>query len=129
MRSIISLLVLILWIVSCQNKSQQTEIMVPVEKVDSTKIEYIMGHFEPSEHEDFVLIPTENASREGLYLRKETLSDYIRMYNHAAADGISFTIRSATRNFDYQKGIWERKWTGQTILSDGTSAAEIEVKA
>ena len=129
MRSIISLVVLILWMVGCQNKSQHIEIMVPVEKIDSAKIEYIMGHFEPSEHEDFVLIPTEYASREGLYLRKETLLDYIRMHNHAAVDGISFTIRSATRNFEYQKGIWERKWTGQTILSDGTSAAEIEAEA
>jgi len=34
-----------------------------------------------------------------------------------------FDPKSATRNFDYQKGIWERKYTGATKLSDGTNVA------
>ena len=43
---------------------------------------------------------------------------------HAAAqkEGINLVIRSAARNFDYQKGIWERKWNGETILSSGENA-------
>jgi len=45
------------------------------------------------------------------------------MYNAAKADGIDLVVRSATRNFSYQRGIWERKWSGKTKLSDGVNAA------
>ncbi|MEM9545022.1 MAG: M15 family metallopeptidase [Bacteroidota bacterium] len=86
--------------------------------------DYCMGKFEPVNHEDFELIPTQYADRGGLYLRKDVLEAYIKMYNAAKKDGIALQIRSATRNFNYQKGIWERKWTGATKLSDGTNAAK-----
>jgi LAS superfamily LD-carboxypeptidase LdcB len=32
------------------------------------------------------------------------------MYEAALKDGLTLTILSATRNFDAQKAIWERKW-------------------
>ncbi len=86
--------------------------------------DYVMGNFEPKSHENFQLIDTKYADREGLYLRKETLEDFIKMWGAAKTDGVNLIIKSATRNFDYQKGIWERKWTGQTELSDGTKASD-----
>src|SRR5690625_6663701 len=32
---------------------------------------------------------------------------------------IVFQIRSATRNFEYQKSIWERKWNGESPIENG----------
>ena len=85
--------------------------------------DYCMGRFEPKNNSDFELIPIKYADRKGMYLRKDVLAAFIQMYDAAEKDGISLQIRSATRNFDYQKGIWERKWTGATTLSDGTNVA------
>lgn len=86
--------------------------------------DYVMGNFEPKGHEDFQLIDAKYADREGLYLHKQALEDFKKMWNAAKADGVNLIIKSATRNFSYQKGIWERKWTGQTELSDGTKASD-----
>ncbi|HUR31432.1 MAG TPA: M15 family metallopeptidase, partial [Saprospiraceae bacterium] len=38
--------------------------------------------------------------------------------------GIRLQIRSATRNFNYQKGIWEAKWTGAKLIEGGENLAE-----
>ena len=85
-----------------------------------------MGRFNPEEHPDFEQIDSIYADRSGLFLHKEAYSAFIRMWNHAKDDGVNLVIRSATRNFDYQKGIWERKWMGQTRLEIGVHANEIE---
>ena len=74
---------------------------------------YLMGKFNPAKHEAFVKVPKKYANRSGYYLRKETLNAYIKMYKAARKDGVKLIIRSATRNFNYQKGIWERKWRKQ----------------
>lgn len=73
--------------------------------------EYLLGKFEPSAHPDFVVLTTREANRGGLYLRREARDAFLEMQGAAAKDGISLIIISATRNFDYQKGIWERKWS------------------
>ncbi len=86
---------------------------------------YLVGKFDPAEHVDFVEVSKDHADRAGLYLRKDTYDAFKRMYKQALRDSITLVIRSATRNFDQQKDIWERKWTGQTILSSGQSAADI----
>ncbi|MEL6389252.1 MAG: D-alanyl-D-alanine carboxypeptidase family protein [Bacteroidota bacterium] len=86
---------------------------------------YVMGHFDPADHPDFAAIPTSLADREGLFLRKEVLDAFIQMHDTALDAGHKMFIRSATRNFDYQKGIWTRKWSGETGLSDGTRASAI----
>ncbi len=86
--------------------------------------DYAMGNFDPKSHKDFQVIEGQYADREGLYLHKQTLSDFIRMWEAARADGVDLVIKSATRNFNYQKGIWERKWNGETQLSDGTKASD-----
>jgi len=44
------------------------------------------------------------------------------MRTHAMADGIELRILSATRNFEYQKGIWERKW--QKLSMEGNKDPE-----
>lgn len=87
-------------------------------------VDYIMGHFEPAQHPDFTKIENRYADREGLYLRKDAYTAYLKMYEAAQAEGIRLVIRSATRNFDYQKGIWEAKWNGRRKLSNGQDASQ-----
>jgi len=58
----------------------------------------------------YIRIPDSLTSKRGIYLHKDALAAYLRMYNYAKKDSIDLTILSAGRNFDYQKGIWERKW-------------------
>lgn len=99
------------------------EMKVKKSKLPAADLDYIMGKFDPSKHKDFVVIPRKYADREGMYLRKRALVSFIKMRDAAAERGIIMEIKSATRNFDYQKGIWERKYTGATILSDGTNVA------
>lgn len=129
---------LLMFLVACkndQNPAQESKISnktAPIIKQEvkmETRLknldtDYCMGRFEPKSHADFKLIPAKYADRKGLYLRKEVLTSFVDMYEAAKKDGIHLKIRSATRNFNYQKGIWERKWTGATTLSDGTNVAK-----
>lgn len=73
---------------------------------------YLMGKFDPTQDERFTKIPSPYAKRE-LYMRKEALESFQKMYAAAKADGINLVILSATRPFDVQKTIWEAKWTGK----------------
>ncbi len=74
---------------------------------------YLMGKFNPSKHPAFAKVPRKYASRSGFYLREEALDAYKKMAKAARKEGVKLIIRSATRNFDYQKRIWERKWRAQ----------------
>ncbi len=51
-----------------------------------------------------------------MYLRKETLTAFIKMAEKAKEDGVVLKIISATRNFNYQKSLWDKKWTGYTLV-------------
>lgn len=91
--------------------------------VPNTPASYLMGKFDPASKTGFVRIPRKYADRSGLYLREEALEKFIKMRTAAKKAGVHLVIRSATRNFDYQKGIWERKWLGKTKLSNGINVA------
>ena len=93
-------------------------------EVLAVPLDFLMGKFDPTKHSGFGEIPEEYADRPGLYLRKEALDAFIRMSDAARKENIQLQIRSATRNFDYQKRIWEAKWKGETTLSDGTNVAK-----
>jgi len=129
----------ILLIISCGQKSTQsnakTDIIPVVESVATPKtiqsvdmkgldIDYCMGKFEPNSHKDFIAIPLKYADRKGMYMRTDAFNAFEKMFADALKDGVKFQIRSAARNFSYQKGIWERKWTGATKLSDGTDVSK-----
>ena len=73
-------------------------------------VDYLMGKFEPSQHPDFVLIESKYATKQGMYLRKEAYEAFKKMAVAAEKEDVVLTIISATRNFEYQKGIWEGKW-------------------
>ena len=95
-----------------------------IEKTPTT-IEYITGKFEPKFHPDFTYVDKKYAERDSLLLRKETYEAFKKMYAAAAKEGIKLTIISATRNFNYQKGIWEHKWADLSkTIADPTARAK-----
>ncbi|MFK7932906.1 MAG: M15 family metallopeptidase [Saprospiraceae bacterium] len=138
MRLVVLSLLLLLIFASCQTEQEPVKVIgaVPiqsdyttpvmdkdtnvvskvVEEVTTSKytLEELMGKFNPSEHSDFVKMDNKYTDKPDLYLRKAAYADYQKMHAAAKAEGINLIIRSATRNFNYQKGIWERKWTGKT---------------
>lgn len=76
---------------------------------------YFLGHFEPKMHPDFVQIDSMYCYRE-LYMIEEAYQAFVEMAKAALADSVHLKIISATRNFDYQKSLWENKWTGKTLV-------------
>lgn len=85
-------------------------------------MEYLTGKFDPARHVDFIKIDPQYADRGGMYLRKDAYDAFIEMHRAAAKDGINLVIRSATRNFEAQKGIWEAKWNGSRKIENGKDA-------
>ena len=81
---------------------------------------YLTGKFDPAQREYFILLPTDHTtierSKDKIYLRKEAYGAFLNMREAALQGGIDLKIASATRNFDYQKKIWNNKWTGYTIV-------------
>lgn len=132
------LMLIAMILIACQGgddrKADAAEIYVPPNvlaiSVDSTPMEwdlwpvdtsvrYITGNFEPANDTVFTLIDRQYADRTGMYIRKDTYKAFLAMDSAAKQEGIKLQIRSATRNFDYQKSLWEKKWTGQTPIENG----------
>jgi len=121
------MLLVISHLCACNQKNKEVQDQ-PIEQEAMPKwitSTYVMGKFDPVSHDDFVEVAREHADRDGLFLRREVYEAFKKMEAEASIAGVQLVIRSATRNFDYQKGIWERKWSGATILSDGTKASSI----
>lgn len=80
--------------------------------------DYLAGRFDPSRHPQFTEISSMGIPTNGkkLYLRRETATALQRLYCafHTAHPSAKFYVRSATRNWDDQKAIWEDKWNGRT---------------
>lgn len=70
----------------------------------------LIGKFNPAKHPEFELIANAFTDKSSIYMRKEAYKAFKQMYFDAERCGIKLKILSATRNFDYQKEIWERKW-------------------
>jgi zinc D-Ala-D-Ala carboxypeptidase len=84
---------------------------------------HLLGHINPATDANFSRVEEPYANREGLYLLDEVYSAFVQMHKAAKKDGVSLVIVSATRNFDAQKEIWERKWTGARLV-DGRDLAK-----
>jgi LAS superfamily LD-carboxypeptidase LdcB len=86
---------------------------------------YLLGKFEPDQDNNFVEIESQYANRQGLFLRIETYDAFVKMHAAALEDAVQLTIVSATRNFDSQKYIWERKWSGKTLVGGKNLAKSV----
>lgn len=70
----------------------------------------LLGKFNPSEHPGFVKIDAKHTEKRDIYLRKEAYEAFEKMAAHAKKDGFTLQVISATRTFEHQKSIWNRKW-------------------
>lgn len=95
---------------------------VPPLKYPAT-VDELVGRFEPGKHEGFAPIERKYTTKSGIYMRKDAYEAFKAMHAAAKAEGVDLVIISATRNFSSQKGIWENKWTGQTLV-DGKSLVQ-----
>jgi LAS superfamily LD-carboxypeptidase LdcB len=86
---------------------------------------YFLGKFDPAQENNFVEIDSKYAKRQGLFLRSEAYEAFVKMHTAALKDGVQLTIVSATRNFDYQKFIWERKWSGKSLVEGKNLAKSV----
>lgn len=85
----------------------------------------LVGKFNPRNDTAYIEAAIGFANRKGLYLRKECYKAFKMMHEAAKKDGINLVIVSATRNFYYQKGIWDRKWNGERIVEGMNLAKEV----
>ncbi len=70
----------------------------------------LLGNVEYSKHSDFGLLPMNMTTKENAYLQKQVIDSLVKMFEAAKKEGIVLKVISASRNFQSQKGIWERKW-------------------
>lgn len=70
----------------------------------------LLGKFAPEKEANFVKISDRCTDKQNIYLQKEAYEAYLRMYDDARKEGINLVIVSATRNYDSQLRIWNRKW-------------------
>jgi LAS superfamily LD-carboxypeptidase LdcB len=100
-------------------QKRENELIAKIQQAQKEAEEkiYLMGKFNPAERDDFILIPEQYTTLGNkMYLRKEALDAFLEMQDAADKDKIELKITSATRNFDYQKNIWNNKWSGATIV-------------
>jgi LAS superfamily LD-carboxypeptidase LdcB len=74
-------------------------------------IEELMGKVNPARHKQFAALAAPYTDGRTHYLRTEATRAFEQMAEKAKADGIQLRAVSATRPFQHQKGIWERKWS------------------
>ncbi len=132
------LVFIIFFLFSCKNAGKTPEKKYkPVEKKFETvtdtvskpkypsylNIDFLMGKFDPSKHQRFVRIEDQYTNKHNVYLDKEAYRAFLKMYNAAYKDGFKLMIISATRPFDYQKGIWERNWAKRKNIKDPVKRA------
>lgn len=70
----------------------------------------LLGKINPSTDTCFTRISSSYTTKNNIYLRKETYHAFVEMAKAAKKEGITITIISATRTFEAQKVIWEKKW-------------------
>ena len=72
--------------------------------------EELLGKIDPTTHPDFAEIPSKYCLRSGLYLRHEVLDAFLELHKNAQDEDIEIVVISATRPYNHQKSIWDRKW-------------------
>lgn len=77
----------------------------------------IRGEYDPSLKSEFVQIDSIYCYRK-MYMLEPAYRAFVKMAEAAATDSIDLKIISATRDFNYQKMLWENKWTGKTKVEN-----------
>ena len=138
MKNTLFLIIVIIALFSCKNTvktSKQVEavkkdtIVVKKDTIKKPKypsylnIDFLMGKFDPAKHPRFVRIEDKYTNKHNVYLDKAAYNAFLKMYDAAYKDGFKLLIVSATRPFNYQKGIWERNWAKRKNIKDPVKRA------
>jgi LAS superfamily LD-carboxypeptidase LdcB len=91
--------------------------------------DFLLGKISYENDRRFVKISDAYSGKVGtaMYLLEPTYQAFVNMSDAAKKDGVSLKIVSAGRNFQMQKGIWERKWNARraNFKSDEETASDI----
>lgn len=117
--------------VNCQAEPEQiqtgeteTQAENQVSFPENRSEEFVTGQFEFEDHPDFVRVADSLSDKE-IHLQKSTYDAFLEMAAHAQEDSVELIIISGTRNFWYQKAIWDRKWQNSEADTDLAKAKEI----
>lgn len=104
------------------------EINIPVPETDTLNlsVDDLLGRIDQSKDPRFIKIEDQYTNKKNVYLRKEAYQAFLEMRDAAAKEGIPLLIVSATRNFNYQKRIWENKWKGNWQVEGKNLATSIK---
>lgn len=84
---------------------------------ESLSVSQLTGHFNEQNNPQFVALDTTvlPVNKKGMYLQKEVTEKLTQAYLDFKTEhpDVPFVIVSATRNYAYQNGIWNRKWQAQ----------------
>lgn len=94
--------------VEIKETTKDTVLSTKTTHFNITKVD-VLGQFNYKNDTTFVKASSDHSAK-ALYLKNETYDAFVRMYNAAKKDSIELKILSATRNFEEQKAIWDRKW-------------------
>lgn len=86
--------------------------------------DFVLGKFNFKTDPCFIKVAPE-LSNKTIYLQKEVYNAFVKMNTAAKKDGVQFKVISGTRNFYYQKSIWDRKWKANSNLSPIENAKKI----
>ena len=106
---------------SIQQEKQTLVKSLPIDTAYFTNL--LVGKLKYDVDTNFVLVKAEHSKKQ-IFLEGETYAAFQRMYDAAKLDGVSLMVISGARNFEYQKGIWERKWRSFSKTYSGIEKAE-----
>ena len=70
----------------------------------------LTGRIRYADHPKYFVKVDAQYCSQPMYMHVEAYKAFKEMHDAAKKDGVSLNIISAARNFESQKGIWERKW-------------------
>ena len=97
----------------------------------SIPLSKLTGQFDEKKDSNFIALDSTvlPVNKKGMYLQKEPADQLIKAYNDFKKihPDIPFIVVSATRNYNYQNGIWQRKWDAllQKVNNPQNIATEI----
>lgn len=91
---------------------------------ENASVALVTGHFDFQNRDDFVRV-ADSLSNMEIFLQEETYQAFEAMADQALKDGVRLIVVSGTRNFQYQKSIWDRKWAESEASTDINKAREI----
>ena len=100
--------------------------------LDIINKEYLTGRFNPAQDGRFDRVAGThlvNPNSDPIYMRGEAYAQFIKMQDAAKKEGVRLKIMSATRPFNLQKAIWERKWLGRQKVNGKIVPQDAPAKA